>query len=274
MDWITENDVMSRLEKAAERLVSRVVLIEECGSTQDVAKELAVREAPEGTVVIARRMVAGRGRAGRRWEAPEGGLWFTIVLRPEGIEGVQILSLLGGVAVARALRKLLGVVPYLKWPNDVLVDGKKVAGILAEGAFLGSRVNYVLLGVGINVNNPLPAELKSIAITLKEVVGSELPIADVLAHVLSEIGELYALLRAGRKDLILDSWREMSCTLGKAVRVVLPDNRSITGVAKDVDIDGNLIVDTGCGIVRVDAGDVIHLLGAGGSAGHVNRNTR
>ncbi len=270
MDRFNERDIKSCLGKAGGRFVSRLVMIEECGSTQDVAKELAGSGAPEGTVVIARRMVAGRGRAGRRWEAPEGGLWFTVVLRPEGIRGVQIISLLGGVAVAKALRKLLCVVPCLKWPNDVLVNGKKVAGILAEGAFVGSRADYVLLGVGINVNNSLPVELKSTATTLKEVIGGGVPIADVLVRVLSEIGELYALLEAGRKDLILDSWREMSCTLGRAVRVVLPGNRIITGVAKDVDDDGNLIVDTGCELVRVGAGDVIHLR----EAKRVSQNTR
>jgi len=124
--------VGERLAGLGTRLGFAVHYLEECSSTQDVAESLVLRGAPEGTVVIAGRLASGRGRMGRRWYAPEGGIWMTLVLRPKSVRVLQLMSLAMGVAVAEAIRSVLDVDARVKWPNDVLVEEKKVAGILIE----------------------------------------------------------------------------------------------------------------------------------------------
>ncbi len=234
--------------------------LRKCSSTQDVAALLAEEGAEEGTLVVAEEMDKGRGRMGRRWAAPRGGLWFTLVLRPRRLEYLHALSLCMGVAVARAIRNVTEVGVELKWPNDVVFQGKKLGGILVEAKVEADVVRYVLVGVGINVNNELPPELRGFAVSLREVLGRRVARVPLLRACISAMMQYYSFLRDGKLDKVLKEWRNLSCTLGKRVRVSMIDGRSLEGVAEDVDDVGRLVLklDTGERIL-IDAGDVEHL---------------
>ncbi len=232
--------------------------VERCRSTQDIAEALAREGAEEGLVVVAEEMTGGRGRLGRKWVASRGGLWFTILLRPPTVEGLQLISLGVGVAVAEALRELHGVEATLKWPNDVLVDGRKLCGILVEGRMEADRIHYVLVGVGVNVNNDIPEDLRGSAVSLKELLEALVPRVPLLAAVLVKFAGIYALLRQGEYGEVLLRWKKLSSTLGRSVRVVMHDE-VIEGKAVDVDVDGSLVVEVRGTLRKVYAGDVIHL---------------
>ncbi|PUA33619.1 MAG: biotin--[acetyl-CoA-carboxylase] ligase [Zestosphaera tikiterensis] len=237
----------------------KVVYVRRCDSTQDVAEQLASQGVEEGLVVVAEELTSGRGRLGRRWVANEGGLYFTVVLRPRYVRGLQLLSFAAGVAVAEALKGLHNVDVKLKWPNDVLLNEKKVAGILIEAKAEADKVRYVLLGVGVNVNNELPEDLRETAITLKEFLGKSVDRVPILRGFLKNLDTLYKHLRAGEYDKVIKSWKGLSTTLGRYVKAVTVDGKEILGRAVDVDLNGSLIIESSVGRVKLEAGDVYHL---------------
>jgi len=247
------------LKDLSTRVRFSVHYIKSCTSTQDVAEALAREGASEGTVVIAESMTFGRGRLGRKWLAGEGGLWLTVLLRPPALVNLQLLSLCAGVAVAKAVADLYGIRAELKWPNDVIVDDRKLCGILAEGRAEADRVHYVLVGIGINVNNDLPEYLKATAVALKELIGHPVPRIPLLRAVLKNFDLGYELLIGGESAKVVGLWKKYSSTLGKYVRVVTPEG-IIEGYAADVAADGALMVDVGRGRREVIySGDVVHL---------------
>jgi len=233
--------------------------VETCGSTQDVAEELAKQGVPEGTVVIAEEMSAGRGRLGRKWFASRGGLWLTIVLRPSYRTNLPLLSLVAGISVVESIENLLGIDAELKWPNDVLIDGKKVCGILVEARMELDRVHYVLLGIGINVNNELPPELESFATSLRRVVGTYVPRIPLLRALLKNFDRYYASFVTNDLETIVRRYRELCSTIGRMVEVRTVDGTVLRGLALDIDRDGALLLSVEGRVVRVEAGDVYHL---------------
>jgi len=233
------------------RLGYRAVL----GSTQDLARQLARAGAPEGTVVLAGRQTAGRGRLGRSFISPRGGLYFTVILRP-ALEHLRPLPIIAALAVARGLEQVAGLRTALKWPNDVLVGGRKVCGILLESELTGQNVNYVLLGIGVNVNADTSAypEIAAIATSAAVEAGRPLSREALAAAVLNELEELYLAAQAGRR--VLDEWRARLETLGRRVRVTWGETVE-EGLAEDVDGDGSLILLRPDGSrVTIAAGDV------------------
>ncbi|MDY7018858.1 MAG: biotin--[acetyl-CoA-carboxylase] ligase [Chloroflexota bacterium] len=225
-------------------------------STMDVARELAKGGAEEGTIVIAEAQSQGRGRLSREWISPEGGIYFTIILRPQ-ISPVHAprINLMASVAVAKNIKKLLGLKAELKWPNDVLIKGKKVCGILAEMDAEIDKVNSINIGIGINVNS-LPPEYEGQATSLRKELGREIPRNSFFSSLLMEIGEQQALLT--QADL-LEEWKSLSATLNKNVRIVSPDEE-IAGEAIDIDANGTLIVKTKDGSLRnIFTGDCVHV---------------
>ena len=229
-----------------------------CSSTQDIADALAREGGPEGLVVIAEEMSEGRGRLGRKWVAGRGGVWLTMLLRPLMLKGLQLISLGAGVAVAEALRELYGVNVGLKWPNDVLAEGKKLCGILVEGRVEADRIHYLLVGVGINVNNEIPKHLKAKAVSLKELLGTAVPRVPLLTLLLGKFATIYEALKRGDHEYVLSRWRKLSLTLGKEVKVITP-SEVIEGTAINVGEDGSLILKADGSLRRVYAGDVVHL---------------
>jgi len=137
------------------------------GSTQDLIHELAARGEPAGTAVLATEQTEGRGRRGRTWHSPQGGLWLSVLCRPEAAPAIEVLSLRVAVAVARAVEaRVASLALALKWPNDLILNDRKVGGILCEARWQGERPAWVAVGIGLNLANPIPAELAGQAISL------------------------------------------------------------------------------------------------------------
>ncbi len=238
----------------------RVHYVEKCASTQDVAEALVEQGVSEGTIVLAEEMSKGRGRMGREWIATKGGLWLTIILKPRKVRYLQLLSLVAGVSIVEGIEDFLGVKTMLKWPNDVLYNDLKIAGILVEGRVEADIVDYILLGIGLNVNNELPSQLEGKATTLADVIGMKIPRIPLLRAILYKFNKNYEALINERYDAVIGLWKKYSATVGSRVRVYLVDGKVVEGLAEDIAGDGSLIVRLANGDrVLVYAGDVEHL---------------
>jgi BirA family biotin operon repressor/biotin-[acetyl-CoA-carboxylase] ligase len=229
-------------------------------STQEVAKKLAMEGAREGTTVIAEMQTGGKGRRGRAWHSPPGGIYLSILLRPR-ISPTQapLLTLLAGVATARVLRHLYGLKAELKWPNDVMVGDRKICGILTEMGAETEIVNYCIMGIGINANVELadfPLEFRGATTSLKEELGEKISRAELVRKLLKEIEQLYLIFEKRGPLQILNEWRALTNTLGAWVRVT-GQTEVIEGRAMDIDSNGALLVKLQDGsLKKVVAGDV------------------
>ncbi len=224
----------------------RIIRLEEADSTNEYAKRIA-QEVPEGTVVVASKQTAGRGRRGRSWASPEGGLWMSVILKPGKTD--PRLVFVGAMAVVDVLDEF-GIRAGIKWPNDVWAGGKKIAGILTEGR----AGEYVVLGVGLNVNNPLPEGLWGSATSMLYLVGRKIPLEKVLGRLIFHLNAWYRVYRL-RPDLLMVKVRERTFILGKSVEV-FEDDSSFVGRAVDVLDDGSLLLDVGGELRRVVSGEV------------------
>ncbi|MBE9514555.1 MAG: biotin--[acetyl-CoA-carboxylase] ligase [Chloroflexi bacterium] len=219
-------------------LEQKIHYFSEIGSTMDAARELAKKGAGEGTIVLAEAQTHGRGRLGREWLSPKGGIYFTLILRPKiSPANAPRINLMASVAVAVTIRKLFGLDAGLKWPNDVLIEGKKVCGILAEMDAETDVLNFVNLGIGINANTSIPRFEKT-ATSLKHATGKDISRKELLGALLLEIEHRQASLM---EATLLEEWRKLSVTLDKDVRIVAP-GEVIVGRAIDVDTTGALII--------------------------------
>jgi len=229
---------------------------QEIGSTMDVARGLARKGVVEGTIVIAESQTRGKGRLGREWLSPKGGILFTLILRPKISPAyAPRINLMASVAVAKTIRKLFGLEAELKWPNDVLIKGRKVCGILAEMEAEMDKVNFINLGIGINANTAT-SQYERMATSLKEELRTEISRKQLLNSLLKEIAKQQALLTGNK---LLEEWKKLSGTLNKQVKIAAP-GEEITGQAIDIDTNGALVIKSKDGSLRsVIAGDCIHL---------------
>jgi BirA family biotin operon repressor/biotin-[acetyl-CoA-carboxylase] ligase len=224
-------------------------------STNDLAMSLAEIQVPEGTVVVAEEQTAGRGRLGRPWVSPRGGVWLSVILRPGlPLPVVPLIGLAASVAAARAIRTATGLLARVKWPNDVRVEGRKVVGIL-----LDAGADWVVVGIGINANVPreaLPGDAGYPVASLQDLAGRPVDRGGLVRVLLRELERGYDELREGRHLPTLRRWREMADTLGRVVRVETATG-AIEGVAADIDERGALLVRRRSGDVeRVIAGEI------------------
>jgi BirA family biotin operon repressor/biotin-[acetyl-CoA-carboxylase] ligase len=250
--------------RLATRRLGRTLLVrDEAGSTNDLAWDALAEGLPDGVTVIAEAQLAGRGRAGRRWfMAPGRGLALSVALHP-GCDRQQAgaLPLVAGLALARALDGF-GLAADLKWPNDLLLEGRKLSGILAESRRLATRdgrpVEAVVIGVGVNVGeraDDFPDELRAGATSLA-LAGVDAAREDVAAALLNALEPLWTELQEGSRAAVLDAWRGRASFWGRAVEARTPSG-TLNGVAHDLDADGALLVRLDDGrIVPVLAGDV------------------
>ena len=231
-----------------------IVRLDTVDSTQSVAFALAERGAADRTVVVADQQLAGRGRRGRTWRAPAGtSLLASIVVRPRLPQSLlSTLSLTTAVAVAEALRRVTKVDARLKWPNDVLVAGKKVAGILLESRMSGGSSVVTIIGVGINLGQrEFPPDLAEGATSIALETGQAPSRESVLAALLEEFDAWRARLEGEGFGPVREAWRRLSDTLGRLVTV-----DTVTGLAADLDTDGALLIDVAGTLTRVLAGVV------------------
>ena len=246
-------------ELGTKILGKKIIYKETVPSTMDAAFQLALEGSPEGTVVCAEHQTKGRGRLGRTWTSPKAkGIYVSLILRPQlPPSEVARLTLLCAVAVSEAVKTASGIQPLIKWPNDLLVNDKKLAGILTELSAETDRIKFVIVGIGLNVNaslNHLPAQSTS----LKQELGFSLCRVELFQEILREIEEWYVRLDKEGFEPVLSRWKELSSTLNQRVRVVDPAG-GIEGEAIDIDQDGGLLIrqDSGVVIKRM-AGDVLH----------------
>ena len=229
----------------------------EVGSTNTVASRLAERGAIEGAVVGADTQTAGRGRHGRTWSSPPGaGLYVSAILRPPW-RICRLLTIAAGVSLADGIREATGLIVDLKWPNDVYLSGRKVAGILAEADAGDAGVKHLVLGFGINVSRAShPADIASRATSLECEVGRPVDRGLVLACCLSALAARYLQLEDA-VDAVLASWRSQAAAmLGRRVECTV-GSQTVDGIADDIDDEGALIVRTDAETVRVISGEVI-----------------
>lgn len=219
----------------------RILYFPSVGSTMDVARQEAGEGAPEGTVVVAEEQTAGRGRLGRRWvSVRDQNLSFSVLLYP-GRTACAGLGIAVPVAVVRAVHQVTGLSPTLKWPNDVLLAGKKVCGVLIETALQDTDVRYAILGLGINVNFDPSAypDIAPTATSLARELGHQVSREALFEAVLKELGIIYLHLK-GWADA-WDEWQSSLETLGKEVQVRWGDQVE-EGLAEAVDVEGNLLL--------------------------------
>ncbi|HVR35445.1 MAG TPA: biotin--[acetyl-CoA-carboxylase] ligase [Methylomirabilota bacterium] len=259
-DVLHADDLLSRL--GAVRVIGRDIRVfQETTSTNDVVEKLARDGVKEGVVVFSESQTRGRGRLGRKWVSPRGrGLWFSVLLRPAlRPEAVTQLTIAAATALCRGIEKAAGVRPDVKWPNDVLVRGRKTAGVLTELSAELDKVKSVILGIGVDVNQTatdFPVELRRIATSLRIEAGRPLDRAELAAALLGELDREYALIHAGKFDAVADEWERRCTTLGCQL-VIDVGGRQVRGRAESLDPDGALLVRTQHGhLERIMGGDV------------------
>ncbi len=235
----------------------------EIDSTNSWARRLAESGAPEGTVALAETQRQGRGRMGRAWSsAPGKGLWFSLVLRPR-LSAAELAGImtLAAVCMARAIQRVTGIAPAIKWPNDLVHDNRKLAGILAELKGELDFVSYLVLGIGVNVNHEaadFPSELTDRAGSLRQFGGRPFSRAALLREFLADFEPNYAAIPARGLAATIQYAREHSATLGRTVTVSQGFGRSVAGLAVDLAEDGSLLLRTHSGeTVRLSSGELI-----------------
>lgn len=235
-----------------------VVSYEDIPSTNDEAKRLAAQGADEGTVVVSEAQSVGKGRLERSFFCPAGGLWFSVILRPDFLpQEAPKCTLMAAVAVAMAMRDL-GLEAGIKWPNDIYCQGRKLTGILTEMSAEMDRINYLVVGIGINANIPLasfPEDIRDKAGSMSGILGHDIDRVAFLQKILTYMEQLYVDVLKNGFAQVFEQWRKYSITLGQLIDVVGVQEQ-FAGQAEDIDADGALLVRTDGGLRRVLAGDV------------------
>src|SRR5450755_1961433 len=259
-DALHADDLLARLGKT--KVIGRdIQVFEQTTSTNDVIEKLSRDGVKEGAVVFAESQTKGRGRLGRKWISPaHKGLWFSVLLRPDlRPQETTQLTVASATALRRAIAAETGLNPEIKWPNDILIGGKKVAGILTELSAELDRVRHIILGIGVDVNQDVagfPPELRKTATSLKIETGEMISRADLAVAILREFDFDYARICGGEFPAVADEWESGCITIGKNVTVHIGDRR-IRGRAESLDDDGALRLRTEHGhLERIIGGDV------------------
>jgi BirA family biotin operon repressor/biotin-[acetyl-CoA-carboxylase] ligase len=258
-DVLHRDDLLSLVR--GTRVIGRdIQVFQETSSTNDVVERLARDGVGQGTVVFAESQTKGRGRLGRKWVSAAGkGLWFSVLLRPElRPQDATQLTIIAATALARALRTY-ELSPLIKWPNDILIGQRKLAGVLTELAAEIDRIRYVILGIGMNVNSTLsdfPPDVRGVATSLRIETGAPVRRAELAAAVLRELDSDYDRLCRGDFPNIADEWARQCATLGQRVTIRVGD-RAVHGQAEALDDSGALLLRTAHGhLERIVGGDV------------------
>jgi len=250
-----------------EFIGKEVLFFDELDSTNTKASKLAREGVVEGTVVIAESQSKGRGRIERSWYSPPGAnIYTSIILRPKlPPQATQTITLVSAVALAEAIEETAGVRPSLKWPNDILVGGKKVAGILTEMSSESDRVKHIIIGIGINVNievTDLPGGLRYPASSLKHESGSKIDRTELVRNLYSRLEKWYKILLSDGSEEIVETWREYFTFVGKEIRIegyrgIGAEPVITEGICLGIDSDGALLIKERSGAIeRVVAGDM------------------
>jgi len=240
-----------------------IISYKKVDSTNIVAYELAEKGMKEGTVILADEQIKGKGRHGRHWSSPaKGGIYMSCILRPSiAPNEIPRITLLAAIAVAQAIRDVTSLEVTIKWPNDIMIDGKKLCGILTQMKAEQDSVDFVVLGIGVNVNAPIK-QLPKGASSIKEEmyrrsVKAALSRVELTKRVLEKLEEYYNVLKSEGFEPIIDMWKDLSSMIGSRVEVTL-HGKTFEGLAHDINPDGALVVRTESGLLeKVSSGDVV-----------------
>jgi BirA family biotin operon repressor/biotin-[acetyl-CoA-carboxylase] ligase len=258
-DLLTPGEIKAGLKTSV--IGKDIHYFKETESTNTIAREIA-NTVGEGVVVIAESQTQGRGRLGRKWLSPEGGIWLSIILKPK-IQPLYAprITLLAGVAVAKTIRSI-GLQARIKWPNDVLINEKKVCGILTEIEAEIDLIDHCVVGIGIDANvdtESFPEDVRESSTSLKKELGHEINRVEFVQGLLEEFESLYLKFQNEGFPSILEEWRNMSSTIGEWVKITT-QTKTIYGEAIGVDNDGALILETGEGqLEKIVAGNCEHM---------------
>ena len=254
-DRLTEVELRWQLK--TEVIGKRIISYKEINSTNDAAQSLAASGEAEGTVVIAEYQTKGRGRLGRKWISPKDkGAYFSVILRPDILPTeLSVITLFSSLAVAKTVREAVGLPAFIKWPNDILIKGQKVCGVLTELNGEMDKVNFAIVGIGININTSKEL-LPEGATSLSEEKGASISRLEFVRALFRSLDEYYRVLKKGKIEAILKEYKKLSSVLDRRVQIDY-HNSLVSGVATDVDKDGALILRLDSGFYeRVLAGDV------------------
>jgi BirA family biotin operon repressor/biotin-[acetyl-CoA-carboxylase] ligase len=228
-------------------------------STNLYAKKLVKEGNPDGTVVIADTQKKGRGRKQRHWYSPPGGLWFSVILYPNiHTEQAMLITMTAAISTAQAIKKVTELDPEIKWPNDILIKGKKLCGILTELESEKDLIKFSVIGIGINVNNEINKELQDIAISIKELKGIKISNMNLFKEIMQKFDYYYKQLTEKKYKNIRKIWFSFSKIIGKKVEVQ-QDGNIIIGEVCDIDKNGHLILRQAKEEVRITSGDLKYL---------------
>lgn len=241
-------------EYLATKYIGREIIhFDSIDSTNIKAKELASKGCDDGTVVISEQQTSGRGRLGRSWVSPKGkGIWMSVVLRPEiNPTDATKITQIGAAAVWEAMNSL-GIIAYIKWPNDIVINGKKVCGILTEMSGELNRLNYLVIGIGINVNidgDSFSEEVNKVATSIKQEIGREVPRRELVAMILNKFEELYEeLVNHGTIKKSIKICRENSILIGKKIKIISKE-QELERKAIGINDEGQLLIEDDMGNV-------------------------
>lgn len=250
--------------KLSTRILGKTIIsYKKVDSTNDIAYSLAEKGVKEGAVILADEQTKGKGRLGRGWASPpKAGIYLSCILRPIlAPNEIPRITLLAAVALAKAIRDFSGLLAMIKWPNDILINDLKVCGILTEMKAEQDRVDFVILGIGVNVNTAVRFLPKGASSLREEILKDNrretISRIELTKKILEKLEENYTRLKREGFEPIIEEWKDLSTMLGSRVKVVL-QNRAFEGQAQDLDRDGSLIVRRDSGILeKVSSGDIV-----------------
>lgn len=229
--------------------IGRVIFwFNEVSSTMDTAHQLAYQGFPHGTIIVARQQRKGRGRNNRIWVSPIGGLWFSIILRPRRNHNLNLLPIVFAIAVHDTLTGYIKNC-WIKWPNDIYVNKRKIAGILSESCFTGSSLNHIIVGIGVNINNEVKDFLREKAVSLIELLGHEVSIGQFFEKLVSKMNRYYTYYLESPRSIV-DEFNKRTRMINRVVKVIYPD-KVLEGTSLGINIRGELIINTSEGLLSL-----------------------
>ena len=258
LPWEITRDLKTQL------IGKRVYYFEEIDSTQNFAQNIAADKKENGTIIIAEKQTSGRGRLDRKWTSPKGGIWFSLIIHPKfDVSSSTLIPILSAVALSKSIKSVLGIETEVKWPNDITMNGKKVAGVLVDASFQTNSIDYLILGIGINFDIDAKKLEKRLTKTpnfygIDSLRGKEdkTPPKKLLKEFLLQFEKNLFQLDKGEKSKIIKEWTKRAAGIGKKI-TINTSNGKISGISQGIDNDGALKIKTRNEIKKIYVGDVV-----------------
>jgi len=258
LPWEITRDLKTKL------IGKRVYYFEEIDSTQNFAQNIAADKKENGTIIIAEKQTSGRGRLDRKWTSPKGGIWFSLIIHPKfDVSSSTLIPILSAVALSKSIKSVLDIETEVKWPNDITMNGKKVAGVLVDASFQTNSIDYLILGIGINFDIDTKKLEKRLTKTpnfygidsLRE-KEDKTPPKKLLKEFLLQFEKNLFQLDKGEKSKIIKEWTKRAAGIGKKI-TINTSNGKISGISQGIDNDGALKIKTRNEIKKIYVGDVV-----------------